>query len=150
MRYSVLLFSLIIFITDGVAQKYDADDVTGRWMTANNESIVEIYKDNSLYYGRFVWFADPMNEKGKPLRDDKNPDPAKRNRSLMGMTFMFGFDWDGKGKWTHGRIYNPQDGRTYSAQLQMKEKNLLGLRGYIGLPALGRTEVWKRVVVGDD
>ena len=127
------------------AQNIDADAVTGRWMEADKEAIIEIFKQGDVYYGKFVWFAEPLDKDGKPLKDDKNPDRSKRSNNLLGMTFMFDFKYDGKAKWINGKVYNPQDGRTYAAQLQMKDSNRLGLRGYIGIPALGRTEVWTRV-----
>jgi len=145
MHKGLILWMMLLFFTgQAFAQKINKNSATGQWLTANNECIVEIYEEGDKLFGKFVWFKEPYDEKGNLLKDTENPDPANRNRLLLGMTFMFGFKWDGKNKWTDGKIYNPQDGKTYSAQLSIKEPEKLHLRGYFAIPALGRTEEWIR------
>jgi uncharacterized protein (DUF2147 family) len=39
------------------------------------------------------------------------------------------------------------NGSTYSCTIKMTNANTLDIRGYIGVSALGRTDVWKRLVV---
>ena len=43
------------------------------------------------------------------------------------------------GVWEGGTIYDPSTGRTYRATLRVTEANRLDLRGYVGIPLLGRT-----------
>jgi hypothetical protein len=43
--------------------------------------------------------------------------------------------------------YNPRDGRTYSASMELGGDNTLELRGYLVLPVFGQSEVW--MVNGD-
>src|SRR6185437_8372421 len=43
-----------------------------------------------------------------------------------------------------GHITNPEDGRVWSAQIWQDTEDRLHLRGYIGLPLLGATQIWTR------
>jgi uncharacterized protein (DUF2147 family) len=47
-----------------------------------------------------------------------------------------------------GAIYDPVSGNTYACQLRLDGPHRLELRGYVGIPLLGRTTTWLRV--GDE
>ena len=47
--------------------------------------------------------------------------------------------------WSGGRIYNPEDGKTYKCKLTLKDDNTLTVRGYVGLTIFGKTQYWTRV-----
>ncbi|MFM7700427.1 MAG: DUF2147 domain-containing protein, partial [Bacteroidota bacterium] len=49
--------------------------------------------------------------------------------------------------WSEGTIYDPLNGSTYSCTIKMTDPNTLDIRGYIGVSAFGRTDVWKRLAV---
>jgi uncharacterized protein (DUF2147 family) len=55
------------------------------------------------------------------------------------------FVYGGNNEWTEGTIYDPLNGSTYSCIIKMEDSNTLNIRGYIGVAALGRTDVWKRL-----
>ena len=46
------------------------------------------------------------------------------------------------GRW-HGTVTNPEDGRTYTAEVWVPEDGVLRLRGYVGLPIFGSTQRWR-------
>ena len=50
--------------------------------------------------------------------DRENPDPAKRKRPLVGLQILIGMKSKGDAAW-QGAIYNPDDGRTYSATVRL-------------------------------
>ena len=58
--------------------------------------------------------VDP--ETGRPPTDKKNADPNQRNRPLVGVPVLMGMHPNGPGKWT-GRLYNVEDGNTYTGHL---------------------------------
>jgi uncharacterized protein (DUF2147 family) len=58
--------------------------------------------------------VDP--ETGRPWTDKNNPDPAQRNRPLVGVAVLSGLISDGPGKWS-GRLYNVDNGNSYSGHL---------------------------------
>jgi uncharacterized protein (DUF2147 family) len=51
----------------------------------------------------------------------------------------------GENKWTDGRIYNPDDGVDYQAQMSIQDDSTLRVRAYASAPAFGKTLIWKRV-----
>jgi hypothetical protein len=56
---------------------------------------------------------------------------------------MKNFGFNSK-KWVDGRIYDPDNGKTYKCKMTLKEGGILHVRGYIGISALGRTTIWTR------
>ncbi len=67
-----------------------------------------------------------------------------RNRPLIGLEILSGFEYAGDGRWTGGTIYDPDNGKTYRCKLRFVDRDTLEVRGYIGISLIGRTEVWKR------
>ncbi len=57
---------------------------------------------------------------------------------------MTGFAANGEGKWTGGRIYDPNNGKTYKCTLELANDGTLKVRGYVGISWFGRTETWTR------
>ena len=131
-----------------------ADAVLGTWLTEAGEqggrAHVEITRQGNGIVGRIVHLEEPDFEAGhpragKPKVDLENPDPKLRERPIIGLQILGGFTYDGDGKWTGGTVYDPANGKTYKAQITLDGRDRLDLRGYIGVPLLGRTSTWKRV-----
>jgi uncharacterized protein (DUF2147 family) len=76
--------------------------------------------------------------------DKLNPEKSKRNVPLQDFVFLKGFEEDGKNEWDDGTIYDPQSGKTYSATMELVNKDKLNLRGYIGISLIGRTSIFTR------
>ena len=140
----IFLIPVLLGFGQITMSRYQADDITGIWFTPENQSKVKIYKKNGKYYGKLVWVEKTHDKNGKLLTDVKNPDEKLRNRPYTGMEFMYHFEFNGNDKWENGKIYNAQDGRTYSAYLQLIDKNTLKVRGYIGVEWIGGNSIWKR------
>ena len=116
----------------------------GYWNDEDKLITVEILKEeNNTYCGRIIWMKNPLNDQGEPDIDEHNPDPTLKNRPLLGMPLMHSFKHKRGGKYEGGRIYNPQDGKTYKAKINVKG-DIMKLRGYIGIPTLGMTTIWTR------
>ena len=73
----------------------------------------------------------------------KNPDPTRRNQLLLGTDLIRNFEF-ADGKWRHGRIYNPDNGKQYKADLELAD-GALKVRSWIGFRWLGRTVQWTQV-----
>ena len=79
--------------------------------------------------------------------DGLNPDPAKRTRALCGLEIGSGFHLTDAADAEDGRLYDPKSGKTYNGLMQA-EGDQLRLRGYVGIKAFGRTELWTRIPGG--
>ena len=81
--------------------------------------------------------------KDVPRTDTMNPDSALKGRPLCALQIGSGFTLDGTTAAKSGKIYDPDSGKTYSAQMQVSG-DTLKLRGYVGVAMLGRSESWHR------
>ena len=81
---------------------------------------------------------------GKPKTDIHNPDAALQKRPLCGLPMLWGFSPDRSGGWTGGYVYDPEKGKTYTSVMHLKPDSTLSVRGYIGIPLLGRSTIWTR------
>jgi uncharacterized protein (DUF2147 family) len=121
-----------------------SSDVVGKWYTENKETVIKIYKSGDKYYGKIVWLKEPKEDNGKMKKDKNNPKKSKRSQTLVGLVLLKGFVYQGDGEWAEGTIYDPENGKTYKARIRLKGKNKLDIRGYVGVPAFGRSTVWTR------
>jgi uncharacterized protein (DUF2147 family) len=70
-----------------------------------------------------VGLSQPLNKKGQPKLDKDNPNPALRNRRIIGLTVVNGMKPAGANAW-RGSIYNADDGRTYSGSATLSGNSL--------------------------
>ncbi len=94
--------------------------------------------------GKLGWMLHPLNDKGQPKIDTKNPDATLHGRSFCNMQIMGGFVKSGPGEWEDGWIYNPDDGETYQSHFALQSDGTLRLRGFIGISLLGASQIWTR------
>lgn len=131
----------IAAITAAVATPALAADITGRWRTPGNGGEVEVYKCGAALCGRLISSAHIAREPG--ALDVKNQDQSLRDRKLKGLTFLTGFT-GGPTEWKGGKVYNPEDGKTYSGSITATDANTLKLKGCVVAP-LCKTQVWSRI-----
>lgn len=75
-------------------------------------------------------------------RDVRNVEPGARTRRIKGLLLMR-LHPIGPGRWGNGKIYNPDDGRSYSATLTVVNADTVKLKGCLFEP-LCRTQTWTR------
>ena len=119
----------------------DAATIEGRWLTQNRDGWIQITIQGDLLEGSIA--GSPNDDEEREF-DDRNPDPALRSRRLKGLTIMTGFQSGGDGRWTGGRIYDPNTGKTYKGTVTRLDANTLKIRGFIGVSLFGRSETWTR------
>jgi len=121
-----------------------ADDILGVWLTGGKEPAkVQITKIGERFYGKIIWLKNPT-ENGKPRIDGNNPNKEKSNNPIIGLVILKDFKFNGDDEWKGGDIYDPENGKTYSSYMYLKDKNTLKVRGYVGVSLIGRTETWTR------
>ena len=133
----------IVLVLFALAAGATTTDIEGRWLSGDGDGWIEIELVGDSLVGRIA--GSPNDQPGdEPRYDDLNPDPALRDRPLKGLAIMSGFTYEGDGRWTGGRIYDPNSGKTYRATIRQINANKLKLRGYIGISLFGRTDTWTR------
>ncbi|MGA7457468.1 MAG: DUF2147 domain-containing protein, partial [Methyloceanibacter sp.] len=108
-------------------------DPTGYWYKpdAERESKIQVFKcgpSKSQLCAKIAWLKDPNDSKGRPLHDIRNEAPSMRDRPIVGLQIFSGLAPSAPGTWT-GKIYNPEDGHTYSATLTVLSRKEIKLRG---------------------
>jgi len=147
-RMNLLITIFFAFMSLGVLAQDGGDALIGVWEPSHGKARVKVDKIGNKYYGRIVWLKEPDDpETGKPKVDRNNPDQSMHNVPLKGYRLLKDFTYNGKNEWVDGTIYDPENGSTYNCIIKMKDDNTLDIRGYIGVKALGRTDVWKRLKV---
>lgn len=146
MKKLFILLLPLYFLSSMYAQETRYNKLlTGKWLSEDGDAIINIFEERGKVFGRIVWLKEPNNEAGHPKVDDKNPDPALQRRKILGLLIMKDFIYKKGLFWSDGSIYDPKSGKTYDANLELKEKDTLSLRGYVGVSLIGRSSVWHRV-----
>ncbi|MDR3514837.1 MAG: DUF2147 domain-containing protein [Azospirillaceae bacterium] len=114
----------------------------GVWLTESRDGAIAIAPCDSGLCGALVWFQPGDGAESAPPVDEHNPKPMLRHRPLCGLTMITGLT-ETEGGWT-GWIYNPSDGSTYHTQLIMHADDTLEVHGYVGIPLLGKSQIWVR------
>jgi uncharacterized protein (DUF2147 family) len=129
------------------ASRERAGDPVGRWYAEGGAAQVDLRDCGGELCGQVVWLRSPFDDNGCELRDRFNPDESLRNRPVVGIEVLRGLapTSSANGSWESGTIYDPGSGNTYRASMNMLGENRLELRGYIGIPLIGRTTKWFRV-----
>jgi len=148
---SWFIWLLLLCAWPGRGYGDSGDAVLGTWETADGRGRIEIFACNHKYCGRIVSLSEPLypagdrgGRAGKPRVDRNNPDPALRQRPVVGLVILKDFIFAGCRCWKKGTIYDPESGNTYRGQLTLASVNRLKVRGYIGITLFGRTTTWRR------
>lgn len=114
----------------------------GDWMTQGGSAKVHIAPCGPTLCGAVVWMKTPNDpETGKPQKDNKNPDPALRERPAIGLQIIRGMKATGDGHWADGAIYDPQSGKTYASKITINPDGTLKVEGCIAI--LCQAQTWK-------
>ena len=121
----------------------------GNWRTIDDEThkpraLVSIEEHDGVLSGRIVRLFREPGEDPNPLCVDC---PGERhNQAVLGMTILWNFHRHGD-TWKDGEVLDPEEGNIYRANLRLRDDGArLEVRGYIGVPLLGRSQMWERVV----
>ena len=69
---------------------------------------------------------------------------ANRNAPVVGLVILSGLSKAGD-EYVGGQILDPDNGKTYRSKVRLTDNGKkLSVRGYIGVPMLGRSQTWVR------
>ena len=136
---SVLFILVVLTLTSNHADAQD-DSFSGYWATSNLTSIIEVTRCKDALCAEIAWLWD-VSVAGRKMLDENNPQDSKQSRPMLGLQLFSRFEK--KGSSWKGRIYNPEDGRTYRATVTTRGKNILRVKGCWGPFCL--TQHWRRL-----
>ncbi len=116
----------------------------GVWYDDTGQGAVEITPCGAGYCGYIVWLRDPFNQKGEPLRDVYNPEPARRSQTICGLQVLGRLSRQADGSLDGGWVYDPKIGKAYNAEVRTNGGAALTVRGYLSLKMFGKDLTWKR------
>jgi uncharacterized protein (DUF2147 family) len=132
-------FASLVLLISAIALAAPASNTTGDWQSPIG-SVVRIQPCGSGVCLVLV----KLPSKSPETTDSKNPSASLRTRALCGLVIGTGFHQTDASHLSGGLLYDPKTGHTYRGKIAAVGDRL-DLRGYIGIPAFGRSETWKRV-----
>lgn len=113
------------------------DDVSGK-----PKALIRISDNGGVLQGKIEKLFRPADQDQNP-KCDKCAD-ARKDQPIVGMVFMSGLKKDGD-EYTGGEILDPDNGKIYKSKMELADGGKkLKVRGYIGVPMLGRSQTWVR------
>jgi len=122
----------------------------GLWYNHTGKGAVEIRPcgtagtDANRLCGFIVWLREPNGRNGKPLTDGYNQKPSMRTRTICGLPVLGALRPMSDGSWDQGWVYDPEQGKSFDAAIQLRSRNQLVLTGYKGIKLFSKSFIWKR------
>ena len=147
LRHAAL--GLALALASGLAAAQAASPA-GLWKTVDDntkreKSLVRIVESGGVYTGKVEKVIDPDAPKDAICKDCTD---ERKDQPVLGMTIIRNMKPSAgdKNVFEGGDVLDPNNGKVYSAKLTLVDGGKkLDVRGYIGMPMLGRTQTWQRV-----
>lgn len=130
----LLTAGILSLISAGTAL---AQSPLGEWRVKDGTANIRIVQCGDALWGVIAW------TKGTPGKDENNPDPALRNRSVIGMPILINMRQSGD-SWK-GQVYNAEDGETYNSHIRLVSADVLSIEGCVLGGFICGGENWTRV-----
>ena len=96
------------------------------------------------YQGQIIWLLNPNNPDGSRKYDTKNPDPKLRTVPADQVVIVYGVRYNAEEQcWEGGKVYKPNNGKTYKVELSFKDAKTLRVKGSLGPVSLSR--YWNKI-----
>lgn len=133
MKNSNLLVLTVFFIwSNTVSAQSKSNDILGVYLNPNGNSKIKIYKTDNQYLGKIIWLIEPLDKKGKPKRDVKNPNKELRDRPLMGLVTLTDLQFIDD-KWSDGKMYSPERGKSIDFEVVSITKESMKIKISFGI-----------------
>jgi len=145
---SALVLALLVATTT-VGRADPQPTAAGFWEAKDDDGFTTAWflfsEKKNVFFARLIkGFKKPGDNTTPETVCTKCPGD-KKGAHIMGLTLFYGMKRDGL-KYRDGSVIDPRDGSIYHAQMELSEDGQdLSVRGYIGIPMLGKTQVWHRL-----
>ena len=142
-NFSLIAFGFALMVSSAFSQT--TDPAVGIWKTIDDKtnqpaSLIKIDEVNGMLEGTIIKTFPRENE--TPLVICNLCKDDRKDKPIIGMRIMTDLKKDETGMWSGGKILDPKNGETYKVKLTTEDGKKMDVRGYIGVPLLGRTQVW--------
>ncbi len=147
---SAALMMIMSSVTAAFADEPPALAGTEWWTPGEESRVVFSMAEDGTLEGRFSWLKRD-EDLGVVSRDTNNKDEALRERAILGMAFVYGFEAK-RARWVNGTIYDPRNGEEYKSIIAAGESDdSLAVKGCVGFgPAkICRDNIWTRYSAAD-
>ncbi|MDV7394743.1 DUF2147 domain-containing protein, partial [Arthrospira platensis SPKY1] len=105
-----------------------AQSVVGKWKTIDDitgeaKSIVQIYEENGMIYGKVIEIFDAS----KRNRLCENCPGALKNKPVLGLKIINGLEKNGNA-FENGKILDPESGKEYKCYISLEDDKTLKVR----------------------
>lgn len=137
MRFSSIARPLMLVALVTASTAALADPI-GEWRVADGTATIRIHRCGGALCGNI---ASTVSTPGKDVR---NPDPNKRNRSVIGLEVLINMRPAGSNRWA-GTSYDAMDGQYYTTQISMEAPGALKIQGCSPGGGPCGSQTWSRV-----
>ncbi len=139
-----LVFSLVFPFLLSFDTATPSNRLIGIWESEVKDLQIEMFEDNGFFAGRMIYFKCKSDEVMRNSQDIENPNKHLMGRKLLGLTLVTKLSYKGENVWDEGKIYDPNSGNTFEAQIQLTNANTAIVRGYWKYKWIGRSMVFAR------
>ncbi|GGN37246.1 MULTISPECIES: DUF2147 domain-containing protein [Marinomonas] len=133
-----------------IAQPVLANDSSpvGLWKNIDDvndkpRALIRITESNGTLQGRIEKVFPSPTEAPDPKCE--KCEGVNKNAPIIGLEILSGLKQDGD-EFVGGQILDPDNGKVYSSKVRLIDGGKkLSVRGYIGVPILGRSQIWERL-----
>ncbi len=133
------LFAAAALATLPASAQQASTAITGVWLVEDGTAQVTIAPCGNQVCGRITRII--RARPGSNGRDQNNPDPALRNRPILGLSILSEMTRDGD-VW-RGKIYDPRGGKVYRSVVERDGTNRLSVKGCVSF--ICKSQTWTRV-----
>lgn len=142
MRTLALIAVATLFAAPAFASEAASNpkDVFGLWTVRGGTALIQITDcGDGTPCGKLVHVVAPN---AQALLDDQNPDPELATQPLIGSKMLWGFK-EKSDKWSSGKIYDAESGKSYKSKLKRKDAGTLEVKGCVG--PICQSQIWTEV-----
>jgi hypothetical protein len=148
MRFSLAILAASAVLATAYANPAPTPTASGFWQQADDDGHVGGWflfaEKNGFFEGRLVRLFKRPGEQ-KLISTCQKCEGDQKDAPMLGLTIVKGMKRDGY-KYEEGSILDPRDGTVYHAEMEMSpDGQKLFVRGYLGIPLFGQTQVWTRL-----
>lgn len=137
LKYMIVAAALAAGVVTASSTLSLAADAKGDWVRPNGASKIRISSCGAALCGKLIWLKTPRN-------DTNNPDASLREQPLLGARIVKSMKPTAKSNQWKGKVYNAEDGKTYTGFIELTAADKLKLEGCVMGGLICKGETWTR------